>query len=73
MPNITSKKFPHCSQLGVLRRNRGGYVVSTAALYRAVGWETYVRYLDTMEHASNSGGPTPESCEKFLEGLNHAT
>jgi hypothetical protein len=66
---IALKRYPNCSRLGVLRRNRVGYVVSTGALYRALGWQAYRRYLPMMQHASNTG-PTPESCERFLEGLN---
>jgi hypothetical protein len=67
---ITSREFPKCSRLGVLRKtNSKRYVVSTAALHDALGWPTYEKYLPLMEHVGN-GCPTADSCEEFLRGLN---
>jgi hypothetical protein len=72
--SIRDRRFPRCSTLGVLRRTSrrpGGVpyiIVSTEALYRAVGPQTYREYLPLMQHRS-AAGPTPESCEGFLEAI----
>jgi hypothetical protein len=76
MPDvITSREYPKCSRLGVLRRAQsrtqaeGRLVVSTGALHDRLGWKTYQAYLPLMRYECNTG-PTPESCEAFLRGLN---
>lgn len=69
---ITSKDFPLCSRLGVLRKTTGGNLaISTGALYRELGWEKYRKFMPYMKHEPpQSGYVTPDSCERFLETLN---
>lgn len=69
---LKDARYPRCSKLGVLRKRVWGgterLIVSTSALYEAVGHAKYQNYLPLITY-KNAGGPTPESCEKFLETL----
>lgn len=71
MGAITDKRYPKCSELGVLRKTNRGYLcISTTALLTAVGWKKYRGFLPMMTHRRHSnnlnGYVTPESCEAWL-------
>ena len=57
---------PNCDKLHVIRLVRDGRkIVSTTALYDALGPITYGRVVQHFEYDSNAG-PAPLPVEKFL-------
>jgi hypothetical protein len=67
---MTAKeRFPRCNKLQVLRTISGRTVISTSALYEALGWKKYRQFLPYMEYEpthGNNGYVTAESAEAFL-------
>jgi hypothetical protein len=67
----TKQRFPHCTRLQVLRTISGRTVISTSALYEALGWKKYRQFLPHMEYEpthGNNGYVTAESLEACLNG-----
>jgi hypothetical protein len=69
---ITSREYPLCSAAGLLR-DTGHFelrrVVSTAALYKHLGWPRYRRFCLEMQNRLH-GGIEPGKVEKFLRECN---
>jgi hypothetical protein len=66
----TKQRFPHCTRLQVLRTISGRTVISTSALYEALGWKKYRQFLPYMKHEGGNCGTgyvTPSSCEEWLQ------
>jgi hypothetical protein len=75
MPNLTDRRYPLCSQYGLLRApyfKRTGdkhLVVSTQAMYAALGWAKYREFLPHMRNKS-AAGLDPKHVEDYLRGIN---